>query len=110
MWLAYILLGLCTALCVVSLPIPMVGWAGTVSHPPPPVSAGLAPANSTPVKASAAASSSKGLDLISANDFVSGQSLDLFCSSVPLHENPVKFLGSRNDVGKSLVDLIRRND
>jgi hypothetical protein len=29
LWLAYILLALCTVLCIVSLPVPMVGWAGT---------------------------------------------------------------------------------
>merc|ERR1740128_910323 len=29
LWLAYALLGLCAALCIVSLPVPMKGWAGT---------------------------------------------------------------------------------
>ena len=38
LWLAYVLLALCTALCVVSLPIPMAGWAGTSSSSPSPPS------------------------------------------------------------------------
>lgn len=29
LWLAYALLALCAALCIVSLPIPLQGWAGT---------------------------------------------------------------------------------
>lgn len=31
LWLAYALLALCAALCVVSLPVPVVGWAGTAA-------------------------------------------------------------------------------
>ena len=31
LWLAYALLALCAALCIVSLPVPVVGWAGTAT-------------------------------------------------------------------------------
>jgi len=34
LWLAYALLALCTALCIVSLPVPMASWAGTVRQQP----------------------------------------------------------------------------
>lgn len=33
LWLAYALLALCAALCIVSLPVPIHGWAGTVTTP-----------------------------------------------------------------------------
>ena len=40
LWLAYALLALCAALCVVSLPVPMASWAGTVRQQPTGLKAG----------------------------------------------------------------------
>ena len=44
LWLAYALLALCAVLCVVSLPLPVHGWAGTA----PPSGASVAPPPSKP--------------------------------------------------------------